>query len=1610
MAGGELTRRVPAAYSYGTSDITGNGTLSGARKISCSLKLYEEFQSTRRGTSLSTYLGQFFSHDISRSDAEGCGHGLPGEEAPIPVPVCDEWFDADCLGNLTLPFTRSAYSNRTEEGARREQLSCVTAFLDGSAVYGSEYERARALRYFRDGKFRMSQDDLLPLHTYLLPLTQPPASLDTAALACTPPGAHVASEVKGRSAGAFVNEAETDERLFEAGDVRANVNPGVLALHTLFVRNHNRFAREIKQENPGWSDSQLFTEARRWNIAQMQAVFFYEYVPSLGLTLDAYTEYNPEVDASIDNFFSTVAFRYGHSEVSEVYRRVDDAGVEILSGHLLLFNTYYSPSRAMSEGIDPLLRGLATSQKHEVDVHFSAAVHHYLNNHNGLGGEDLLARSIQRGRDHGIPDYNSCREALGLGRFRAFEQITAREYLVAQLKEAYNNDINSVDAIVGGLAEDHVYGSDLGELFYHSLKDQFTRLRDGDRLFFESAGAFTSEQLTSLWSTRIRDLIFLNTEVHCLPQNVLMQGDGDPWATATCRDGSRVTPQPPPPEPPLEEDSDVDEVFRTTELVGEDQYQLTWRSKTGADGVLEAHISLRVKAAGWVGFGVEGPGGMQEADIVMGYVDDEGIAWARDYYGVGPGVAPELDSAIGGTEDLRNVAGAFVDGFTILNFTKKFHTGDPFDLDINAQDATPVIFSWNSADSVDTSQYHGNTARGKSSVAFHLLAEDPPPIPPPPSIPDSPPALTGNEPLSPPPSEPVSGLKSVELVNGFTLEWELGESGEDIMIRMIVATTGWVGLGIEPDDGGMSNCDMIMGHVENGVASVTDAWADGYATPSADTDQGGTDDIISFSGELNGGFTTIEFVRKLVSADGKDKNIEDRVQSISFAWGDTAEWGYHGTKKGKAEVNLMSADDPSVTVGATGPVPMIKNHGVIMATTWAGLSVIGVFIARYLRGWSYWLKAHRYIQSLVSFMAFIGEIIGFSYTKGEFRTTHSLTAIVVVFLTFPQLTLGTLAVKRNKNVTVRQIHRVMGYSLVAIALWQCLTGMQVYGVAIRFIQLYYSWLLALVAGFVLSTDQITKLQVNSLTKTLSTTQNKVERMLTAVDLKGFTELVDVDDEETGNQVGGEQQTHTPPKQATPSNTLKKDSKFRPKNNGVGRYNDSYDGGDLRSVGSVDKFKGGISDRLSDDSRSQTNSMSQSQTQSQANSKNTIDTTNLPIMSIQSFVKLCKQGKHYTIIDEYVVDFDKFFGRHPGGDDYLTEVIAKDGTARFNEFHSGRRGIYQKMLKLSVGRIDTKSVDNPLLSLQDSIESLVNARSRASSGITPVSSSEDMQSQELQKSASAEQLAQMNEDQGWFKMKLVSFREEAANVRRLYFAVPPGEPPLDVDCAVPVHLSIRFWLDGNEDDEADYESRAYTPVCMWNETSVTLLIKKYPDGKITPLIFNVRPGSLVEMKGPKQMSSATKFQYNVNKYRTLVMIAGGTGITPMTQMIDFSMSRPEDTTMLSLIFCVSTVDDLMLTNDFHNMMRSCPRVQVSVIVSKPPPGWQGLSGRLTVELLQTLLPPSEEFKAGCAFAVMCGPKGFTDALAGKLDPHTKTKSVGTLNSVGLDDTHYKVMEG
>jgi peroxidase len=477
----QLLRSTTIEYADGISEAAGADRLS-AREVSNAVAAQSEsIVNSRHLTDMAWLWGQFVDHDIDLTT-----NADPAESMPIEVPEGDPHFDPFNTGTATIGFNRSVSDTDTGDSLAnpREQINQITAFLDGSVVYGSDQERADALRSFEGGHMATSEGDLLPFNT-----------------------------------DGLNNAGGPSDTLFLAGDIRVNENAALSAMQTLWVREHNRLADSISEQNPDLSDEQIYQRARTMVIAQIQAITYNEYLPAL-LGMDAisdYSGYNPNVDAGISNLFSTSAYRYGHSMLSTEILRVNADGTTADEGNLALRDAFFSPDELIDHGLESILMGAASQEAQEIDTQVVDDVRNFLFGPPGSGGFDLASLNIQRGRDHGLPDYNQARDDMGLERVTSFAEITSDVAMQTTLEELYG-DVDNIDVWVGGLAEDHLPGSSVGELIHTVLADQFERIRDGDRLWYQNS--LGGEQLAQVENTTLSDVIERNTELGGLRQNL----------------------------------------------------------------------------------------------------------------------------------------------------------------------------------------------------------------------------------------------------------------------------------------------------------------------------------------------------------------------------------------------------------------------------------------------------------------------------------------------------------------------------------------------------------------------------------------------------------------------------------------------------------------------------------------------------------------------------------------------------------------------------------------------------------------------------------------------------------------------------------------------------------------------------------------------------------------------------------------------------------------------------------------------------------------------------------------------------------------------------------
>lgn len=196
-----------------------------------------------------------------------------------------------------------------------------------------------------------------------------------------------------------------------------------------------------------------------------------------------------------------------------------------------------------------------------------------------------------------------------------------------------------------------------------------------------------------------------------------------------------------------------------------------------------------------------------------------------------------------------------------------------------------------------------------------------------------------------------------------------------------------------------------------------------------------------------------------------------------------------------------------------------------------------------------------------------------------------------------------------------------------------------------------------------------------------------------------------------------------------------------------------------------------------------------------------------------------------------------------------------------------------------------------------------------------------------------------------------------------FALPRSSDVLGLP--IGQHITITAHL-----GDKDY-TRSYTPISSDLDLGhFELLIKDYPNGKVSSYLNSLNNHQVIKVKGPKG-----KMLYQPNMAKNIGMIAGGTGIAPMLQIIGAIIREPTDITRVSLVFANVTEDDILLKEDIDQIAEKYPYFKVHYVLNQPPADWNGSAGFVTEEIIREHLPaPSPDTRI-----FVCGPPPMTAAM-------------------------------
>ncbi|XP_028305203.1 eosinophil peroxidase isoform X2 [Gouania willdenowi] len=500
---------------WGLERTFNNATLPPVRLVSQEV-LFTHNTNISEDSTLSHLLvdwGQWIDHDVVLTPqspsavafktgadcARTCSRDTPC--FPIQIPQSDPRHGVQTC----MPFFRSAPScgSGLVPHQHREQLNAINSFVDASMVYGSSTGLASALRNHScplgSMAFNSQYADQDMVYMPLLPRPQP--HLDPCGLG---------NASRNRS-----SHQDNASSCFQAGDSRANEHLGQIALHTLFLREHNRLVKELNLLNPHWSPDTLYQEARKIIGAIHQILTWDHYLPlvlgenAMSQLMPPYQGYDPDVDPSIANIFAAAAFRFAHVTVQPVVSRLGpEYTINSQYPPLPLHHSLFASWRVIDEA---KLQMPGQMMVEELTERLFQA----------QGGMplDLAALNLQRGRDHGLPGYASWRRFCGLSvpnTTSELAEILGNSTLAHKFQLLYKTPHN-IDVWVGAISEPALPGGRVGPLLSCLLAKQFRALRDGDRFWWEKDGVFSSSQRTNLGAVSLSRIICDNSHISLVP-------------------------------------------------------------------------------------------------------------------------------------------------------------------------------------------------------------------------------------------------------------------------------------------------------------------------------------------------------------------------------------------------------------------------------------------------------------------------------------------------------------------------------------------------------------------------------------------------------------------------------------------------------------------------------------------------------------------------------------------------------------------------------------------------------------------------------------------------------------------------------------------------------------------------------------------------------------------------------------------------------------------------------------------------------------------------------------------------------------------------------------
>ncbi|GBC07372.1 hypothetical protein RclHR1_07410008 [Rhizophagus clarus] len=327
---------------------------------------------------------------------------------------------------------------------------------------------------------------------------------------------------------------------------------------------------------------------------------------------------------------------------------------------------------------------------------------------------------------------------------------------------------------------------------------------------------------------------------------------------------------------------------------------------------------------------------------------------------------------------------------------------------------------------------------------------------------------------------------------------------------------------------------------------------------------------------------------------------------------------------------------------------------------------------------------------------------------------------------------------------------------------------------------------------------------------------------------------------------------------------------------------------------------------------------------------------------------------WIVIGNKVYDTTKFLNEHPGGAESILGNAGADATDEFNAIHSAKAK--SMLANYYIGDLVEDSTKEPT-------------------------------SPKESKTTDEDSLKALN-PKVWLSCPFIEKKVISHNSRIFRFGLQSDKHSLGLP--VGNHIFVRASIDNKP------LIRSYTPITASNDPPgyFDLLVKVYfknehpqfPNGGLmSQYLDSLNVGDKIEIKGPigsffYNGRGQYRYKSNNKSCKEIGMIAGGTGITPMYQVIRSALRDPEDPTKLSLIYANRTEEDILLRSELDDLAKNNPRFKIYYMLSRPPSNWELGSGYVTEEVIRKDISPSSPSH----IVLLCGPTPMLDSCVPNLE--------------------------